>query len=102
MSCVFERDKMGFRCYLKSERISLVAEHEAAHQDRPRRAPSAWLWKLWYTKLWWTAIPFWWIGLVVSNVNGFLADFYSSALAGFLNILFMPMTALVVLGVDCH
>lgn len=101
MSCVFERDKMGFRCYLKSERISPVAatiEHDTAHQDRPRRALSAWLWKPWYAKLWWTAIPVWWTGLAASNVSEFLADFYSSALAGFLNVLFMPMTALVVLG----
>jgi hypothetical protein len=31
-------------------------------------------------------------------VSDFLADFYSSALAGFLNVLFMPMTVLFVLG----
>lgn len=65
--------------------------------DQPRL--SAWLWKPWYAKLWWTAIPIWWVSMAASAKIDFLAGFYSSAFAGFLNILFFPMTALMVLGV---
>lgn len=78
--------------------MAATIEHDAALQDRPRRALSTWLWKPWYAKLWWTAIPVWWTGLAASNMSDFLADFYGSAFAGVLNVLFMPMTALVVLG----
>lgn len=60
---------------------------------------SAWLWQPWYAKLWWTAIPVWWLGMAGAARADFLAAFYGGALAGVLNILFFPMTALMVLGV---
>lgn len=72
-------------------------KHES-HADHLRL--SVWLWKPWYAKLWWTAIPIWWVGMAASAKLDFLAGIYSSALAGFLNILFVPMTALMVLGVS--
>lgn len=73
-------------------------DSDVGHQDRPRRALWAWLWKPWYAKLWWTAIPVWWLGLAASTEVEFLAGFYGGALAGFINVLFLPMTALIVLG----
>lgn len=60
---------------------------------------SAWLWSPWYAKLWWTAIPIWWVGIAMSTRVDALAVFYRGALAGYLNILFFPMTALMVLGI---
>ena len=78
--------------------MAATIEHDTALQDRPRRTLSAWLWKPWYAKLWWTAIPVWWLGMAASTKVESLAGFYGGALAGFLNVLFMPMTALVVLG----
>jgi len=78
--------------------VAATIEQDTAHQDRPRRGLSAWLWKPWYAKLWWTAVPVWWLGLAASIEVEFLASFYGGALAGFLNVLFLPMTALVVLG----
>jgi len=60
---------------------------------------SAWLWSPWYAKLWWAAIPLWWIGMAASTRFDALQTFYRGALAGYLNILFFPMTALMVLGV---
>jgi hypothetical protein len=60
---------------------------------------SDWLWHPLYAKLWWSAIPVWWTGMAVSTKVAPLEAFYDSALAGFLNILFFPMTALMVLGV---
>lgn len=60
---------------------------------------SAWLWKPWYAKLWWTTIPVWWVGMAVSTRVDFLEPFYRWWFAGYLNVLFFPMTALMVLGV---
>ncbi|MCM3421186.1 hypothetical protein [Sphingopyxis alaskensis] len=57
-----------------------------------------WLWKPWYAKLWWAAIPVYWTGAVASLKVPALAEFYTSALAGYLNMLFFPPTALLVLG----
>lgn len=69
----------------------------ASHQQRMGAA--AWLWRPWYAKVWWASIPAWWIGMAVSMQIAPLEAFYDSALAGFLNVLFFPMTALMVLGV---
>jgi len=60
---------------------------------------SAWLWSPWYAKLWWAVIPLWWMGMAASTRVGAMETFYRGALAGYLNILFFPMTALMVLGV---
>lgn len=60
---------------------------------------SRWLWRPWYAKVWWSTIPVWWIGMAVSSANEPLERFYDSAAAGFLNVLFFPLTALLVLGV---
>jgi hypothetical protein len=64
-----------------------------------RKHVSDWLWRPWYAKLWWAAIPAWWAGMAVSTKVTLLTAFYDSALAGFLNVLFSPLTALMVLGV---
>lgn len=58
-----------------------------------------WLWAPWYAKAWWAAIPVWWLGMAASTCVDALEPFYRGALAGYLNILFFPMTALMVLGV---
>ncbi|BAV65366.1 hypothetical protein [Sphingobium cloacae] len=63
------------------------------------RSASEWVWRPWYAKLWWSAIPVWWIGMTAASVNEPVARFYDGALAGFLNVLFFPMTALLFLGV---
>src|SRR3546814_1738569 len=65
----------------------------------PRLKAADWLWRPWYAKMWWAAIPLWWIGMAASTKVAPLEIFYDGALAGFLNVLFFPMTALMVLGV---
>ncbi len=65
----------------------------------PRPGASDWLWRRWYAKLWWSAIPVWWLGMAAASASEPLAHFYDGALAGFFNVLFFPMTALLVLGV---
>lgn len=57
-----------------------------------------WLWRPWYAKLWWIAIAVYWIGKAVSFTVPALDEFYTSALAGFLNVAFFPPLALMVLG----
>lgn len=73
-------------------------ENEAKDSAVSLRA-SAWLWRPWYAKLWWTAIPIYWLGMAASLKVALLADFYTSAWAGILNVLFFPLIALMVLGV---
>ncbi|MDR2880276.1 MAG: hypothetical protein LBV29_00010 [Azoarcus sp.] len=70
---------------------------DTAHDTRSR--PADWLWRPWYAKLWWCAMPVWWLGVVVSSKTGVMAGFFESAFGGLLHILFMPMIALMVLGV---
>ncbi|EQB16766.1 MULTISPECIES: hypothetical protein [Sphingobium] len=60
---------------------------------------SGWLWEPWFAKLWWTAIPVWWIGMAASTRSDTLEAFYRGGIAGYLNVLFFPGTALMVLGV---
>jgi len=66
---------------------------------RPQPRASDWLWRPWYAKLWWSAVPVYWIGAAASVKIDPLAAFYDTAFAGYCNMLFFPMTALLVLGV---
>ncbi|MGB3931858.1 MAG: hypothetical protein WBL20_23180 [Sphingobium sp.] len=74
-----------------------IDDQRQSGAEQPRL--SAWLWRPWYAKLWWTAIPIWWLGMAAATRVPFLDAFYGGALAGYLNVLFFPMTALMVLGV---
>jgi hypothetical protein len=75
-----------------------IDKHQAeSTADQPKL--SKWLWRPWYAKLWWSAIPVWWLGMATTARVDVLAAFYGGALAGYLNVLFFPMTALMVLGV---
>ena len=63
---------------------------------RPR--VSDYLWRPWYAKLWWAAIPIYWLPAGSPFGFNFLADFYTSGVSIYLNLVFLPITALVVLG----
>jgi len=79
--------------------ISSSNDYSAKTAGNARPSASNWLWRPWYAKLWWFAIPIWWAGMGGASVIEPLSRFYDSAAAGFLNVLFFPMTALMVLGV---
>jgi hypothetical protein len=64
----------------------------------PSPTAGDWLWKPWYAKIWWAAIPLYWAIATASLKIPALASFFKTALAGYLNVLFFPMTALLVLG----
>ncbi|WP_239019057.1 hypothetical protein [Sphingobium terrigena] len=74
-------------------------EPVAPAEEGVRPRASDYLWRPWYAKLWWAAIPIYWAGMAASLKVPPLQDFYASALAGYFNVLFFPMTALMVLGV---
>jgi hypothetical protein len=59
---------------------------------------SDWLWRPWYAKLWWAAIPIYWLPAGAPFKINAMVGFYSSGIAQYLNIVFLPITALVVLG----
>lgn len=60
--------------------------------------PADWLWSAWYAKPWWAAIPIYWAGAAASLKVPALAAVYGSVPAAYLNMLFFPPTALLVLG----
>jgi hypothetical protein len=76
------------------------AELMSAQEDAPSKRSTAFdhIWHPWYAKVWWISIPLYWVGAAASLRMPAMAEFYTSALAGFLNALFVPTTALLVLG----
>lgn len=75
-----------------------LMESEAPEQRCDVLRAGDWFWQPWYAKLWWIGIAVYWIGRAVSFSVPALDEFYTSALAGFLNIAFFPPLALMVLG----
>lgn len=73
------------------------SEADSRHETSQPRA-SNWLWRRWYAKLWWATSTVYWLGMAASLKVLPLAEFYTSALAGFLNLAFFPPLALIVLG----
>lgn len=86
---------------LGSEDIAMDSNLNSQANDAPAPSPRLgdWLWRPWRAKLWWAAIVTYWAGAALSLWVQPLQSFYETALAGFLNVLFFPFTALLVLGV---
>ncbi|WP_447725658.1 hypothetical protein [Sphingomonas koreensis] len=59
---------------------------------------SNWIWHPWYAKLWWIAIPIYWAPAGGPTRIAAIAEFYSSGHAVATNIIFLPVTAGLVLG----
>lgn len=74
-----------------------VTYDESGHEQASPQA-SLWLWRPWHAKLWWAAIVAYWVGMAGSYYSPAMEEFYTSAVAGFLNIAFFPPLALIVLG----
>lgn len=79
--------------------MNTAVDMQATEPAAPQLKAADWLWRPWYAKAWGAAITLWWVGMAASTKIAILEAFYDSALAGFLNVLFFPMTALMVLGV---
>jgi hypothetical protein len=69
---------------------------EAGQEPCPKA--SHWIWRPWYAKLWWVLSLVYWAGKLASFVIAVLDQFYATALAGILNVVFFPFTILVMLG----
>ena len=83
----------------------MSSETSSDHQvpDEPVELPvplraSDYLWRPWYAKLWWAAIPLYWAPAGGPTRIAWLADFYESGYAVVTNIVFLPVTALFILG----
>lgn len=55
------------------------------------------LWRPRYAKLWWAAVPIYWLGMAGSLRFSLLAEFYESAVAGFLTVFFFPPIVALIL-----
>lgn len=73
------------------------ARNEPAELPARLRA-SDYFWKPWYAKLWWAAIPLYWAPAGGPTRIASLGDFYESGYAVVTNIVFLPVTALLILG----
>ena len=73
-------------------------ETDAKAAGAARPLARTWLWRRWYAKVWWLGATAYWLGKSVSFARPILDEFYTSALAGFLNILLFPSTILLILG----
>ncbi len=56
------------------------------------------LWQPWYAKIWWSAIPLYWLPAGGPTRISLLADYYDSGYAAIPNMIFLPVTAGLVLG----
>ncbi|API58651.1 hypothetical protein BSL82_04440 [Tardibacter chloracetimidivorans] len=76
-----------------------ASPEESVDLTRKRPRVSASMWQPWYAKLWWGASASYWTGKLISFCNPSLDELYTSAVAGYLNLVFYPVTAFMVLGV---
>lgn len=66
--------------------------------ERSQPSVSAWLCRPWYAKLWWACIVVYWLPAGGPTRVAALADFYESGWAAIPDLIFLPITALLVLG----
>ncbi|WDF74953.1 hypothetical protein [Novosphingobium sp. KACC 22771] len=76
-----------------------TADDKPAHEIAPELRLRDYIWRPRIAKAWWSVSLVWWAGFVQAQETGWLLDYYETALAGYLNVLFFPMTILMALGV---
>ena len=83
---------------MTQEFASTNPDHAAGDSMSDRLRVSDYLWRPWYAKVWWAAIPIYWLPAGGPTWISALAGFYESGWALLPNILFIPITAFLVLG----
>jgi hypothetical protein len=63
---------------------------------RPRAVDC--FWRPWYAKLWWAAIPLYWILVAEPTRPAFIDPLVSGGYTALTNVLFLPLTAILILG----
>lgn len=78
------------------DQLNAPSPAEASPQECPRIRD--WLWYPWYAKTWWMSIVGYWLPASGPLKISALEPFYTSNIGAYLNVIFLPMTAAVVLG----
>lgn len=75
-------------------------EVEPIARDGERKVPPArnYFWRPWYAKAWWAGIPLYWLAMGDPTRPAFLDGFAGSGYVVFTNVIFLPITAILVLG----
>lgn len=83
------------------KRPELADQMEPVPVRSPASAPKIgfWVWSPWYAKIWWTCIAIYWGGRGLCVYSERLDSFYMSWPAAYLNLIFMPMTPFLLLGI---
>lgn len=81
-----------------TETATNQADVRAAEATGKRPRIRDYFWRPWYAKAWWLAIPVYWLPAGGPTRINALAGFYESGWALLPNILFLPITALLLLG----
>jgi hypothetical protein len=70
-----------------------------AHDEDHRMLPAGdYLWRPWYAKAWWVGIPLYWLAMGEPTRPAFLNGFADSGYAIFTHVIFLPITAILILG----
>ena len=78
---------------------TLEEQSDPSAASAPRRPrASAWLWRPWYAKLWWACVATYWLPAGGPTRVAAVADFYETSWAVIPNLIFLPVTALIILG----
>lgn len=83
---------------MPTETATNQTDVRAAGVTRQRSRARDYFWRPWYAKAWWLAIPVYWLPAGGPTRIDALAGFYESGWAILPNIVFIPITALLVLG----
>lgn len=78
--------------------MASTIELDGMDQERSELHLRNWIWRPWYAKLWWSGVPIYWLGMLASLKIDALAEIYHSAAGGYLNVLFFPPIAALVLS----
>ncbi|MDF0487738.1 hypothetical protein PX554_06320 [Sphingomonas sp. H39-1-10] len=73
-------------------------EKDTAASVRVRPRARDYFWRPWYAKLWWAAIPLYWIVVADPTRPTFIDPLVRGGYTAITNIVFLPMTAILVLG----
>lgn len=78
--------------------MASTIEPDGTEQKRSELHLRNWIWRPWHAKLWWSGVPVYWLGMLASLKIDALAEIYHSAAGGYLNVLFFPPIAALVLS----
>lgn len=91
-------------CYLRvadEMNQEFASNNHEKSTAKPARVPSRardYFWRPWHAKLWWAAIPLYWILVADPTRPPFMDSVVRGGYTSVTNIVFLPLTAILVLG----